>query len=158
MSDLRRSKASNGGCRWERTDKFREELEELHHTDGAVAGYFEALMEAAGDAQGLGVEDYSAPLGSNFVRQKKPWIAEFGRDTRTGGQCRMYWGEAPEDEMSLIAASIATKPRAASGFSRATSTWKNARVKQDSHIRTAMDRIQAWCRQHEVTYRKLGKR
>lgn len=145
--------ACEGNCDWVKLGTFIREFEQLEERDPVSHAYLAVLMEdAAGN--GLNDEDYRAPIGLALHRLQKPWIGEFrtnGPEDHKGRceQHRLYFGEAPEGEKSLVACLVGSKP---SKVERRM--WK---LRQDKHIGMAMDRLSAWCRQVRVTCRILAR-
>ncbi|MGV9676381.1 hypothetical protein ACWDSJ_13960 [Nocardia sp. NPDC003482] len=141
------SKACHGGCSWVKLPAFVEELRQLDEDDVVAGQYFSRLMIRA-TRGGIGPEDYRAPEGLSLRQVNKPWIAAFATDGPTM-QHRLYWGEAPEDQPSLVACGVGSKPF---GSRVPRHIWRSA---QDSHINTAISRLRSWCRRNGYTYRKL---
>ncbi|MGY1948635.1 hypothetical protein [Nocardia asiatica] len=145
--------ACDGDCKWVQLDEFKREFAELEDRDPVSYDFLVVLMDAAA-GEGIGPEDYKAPIGRRLVRRERPWIGEFRVDgpTDRSGRCeqhRMYFGEAPVDRKSLAACLIGSKPS-----KTLPHIW---RPKQDRHIGWAMDRLRAWCRRSDVTCRMLGR-
>ncbi|WP_153348566.1 hypothetical protein [Nocardia aurantia] len=128
-------------------DTWRNEFDALDEAEPVAAAFFRGLMRRA-QKHGLGDGDYRAPVGLKLSRLNRPWIAEFrtlsGNETQ---HLRLYWGEAPEDDKSLVACLVGAKA-ARTPLHRSLPT-------QDRHIGTAMDRLAGWCRSAATTCRKL---
>ncbi|MEU3011077.1 hypothetical protein [Nocardia asteroides] len=138
------SKACNGGCTWVELDPFQAEMKCLAEAEPVAAAFYRGLMKLA-EGNGLGEEDYDAPMGFRLKRKNKPWIAEFKTVDKAGKQdIRLYWGEAPDDRASLAACLIGYKRR---GFA-------SDLVGQDRHISSAMGVLQRWCNKHRHECRK----
>ncbi|MFD6215408.1 hypothetical protein [Nocardia salmonicida] len=120
-------------------------MDELDAAEPVAAGFFRQLMHRA-EGVGLGEEDYEAPIGFRVTYKNKPWIAEF--KTEDSGQkqdVRLYWGEAPVEQQSLVACLIGLKRRG----------LRLDLVRQDKHIVGAMGVLQRWCNKSGYTCRKL---
>ncbi|WP_433679962.1 hypothetical protein [Nocardia sp. CA-119907] len=139
------SKACGGGCSWVELQPFQLEMARLDETEPVAAGYYRRLMKRA-EGAGLGEEEYDAPMGLRLPRKNKPWIAEFKTvDSADKLDIRLYWGEAPIDQVSLVACLIGSKRRRSAADL----------VRQNSHITKAMDALQRWCNKEGHTCRKL---
>ena len=129
------SQACGGGCSWVELPPFQSEMSVLDQTEPVAAGFYRQLMKRA-EGTGLGEEDYDAPMGMKLHRKNKPWIAEFKTvDSADKLDIRLYWGEAPAGQQSLVACLVGSKRR---GLTIDL-------VRQNKHITTAMDVLIRWC-------------
>lgn len=147
------SVACEGGCRWERLPTFDNEFDALEAHDPVSHDFLDELMKQA-SGTGLGIEDYDAPIGRMLTRIKRPWLGELkanGPTDRSGryDQHRLYFGEAPLGERSLVACLLGSKPA-----KTPRPIWLH---KQNRHIGMAMDRLMSWCRRGKATYRILDR-
>lgn len=147
------SKASSGSCEWFETEVYVRKRDAFAEEHEPAIVHLEGLMELA-ELTGLPPGNYDAPVGRNrlIARRPKPWVGELksdGPEDEHGHvrQYRLYFGEAPVDQASLLAAFIDWKHTG----------WpvRKQKSKQTTHITKAMDQITNWCRTRRQDYRKL---
>ncbi|MGY1869843.1 hypothetical protein ACW9HK_32615 [Nocardia gipuzkoensis] len=151
------SKACEGDCEWSETDAFGAEFDALQSIDEVAYAFLIEVMEDA-EKDGVGDDDLSAPEGVGRAFRamiNQPWLGALcadGREDKRGNyeQYRVYFGEAPVSERSLVASKLGAKPARSPDH-----IW---RPKQDSHIKEAIGRLRSWCKRHRYDYRKLRKR
>ncbi|MBF6363192.1 hypothetical protein IU447_24045 [Nocardia farcinica] len=151
------SKAIDGGCRWSCVDAFEDEFDALAEEDVVVYEFLETVMEYA-EQDGIDADQLKAPEGvSSYFRSRhnRPWLGALFADGKPDKrdrclQYRLYFGEAPEDQPSLVASKLGSKPKPSP-----RRIWETM---QNSHIKQAMDRLQAWCKKCDCSYRKLRGR
>ncbi|WP_124706610.1 hypothetical protein [Gordonia insulae] len=159
-----------GPTKWTQLEPYLAEIKKLEEegVDDAALAFFEALLEDSEEGA-IAPGDYKAPLGTTTMSVAPAWIGEFGRQGAhrkgEGGrrEYRLYFGEAPHDGRSAVAALFAwktareMKEQARHQTQSHRRTRSKAHVKQTTQIGKAQSIVKRWATQESCTYRILRR-